>query len=91
MHRMGGIAGRNPTVNANTLDLAAGFLPGLQPPLRNHRLFRDAYVCMMRTDVRVHWHERHEQDPGNRRLRAVLTELYADPGRNSARGTARAR
>jgi len=89
MSRMVGIAGRNPTVNANELDLAAGFLPGLQPPLR--RLFRDAYVRMMRTDVRVHWHERHEQDPGNRWLREVLIERYADRGRNSARGTARAR
>jgi DNA-binding transcriptional LysR family regulator len=29
-------------------------------------------------DVRVHWHERYDQDPGNRWLRAVLLELYAE-------------
>jgi len=171
-------------LGAGELDLAVGFLPGLQPPVRNHRLFRDAYVCMMRadhprigrtlprrlfleashalvssigaghrviedtllahglnrrialrvphfmvvpmilartdlvvtvpervasvfermgrfktlrppvdiprTDVRVHWHERHEQDPGNRWLREVLIELYADRARTLARGGARA-
>jgi DNA-binding transcriptional LysR family regulator len=78
-------------LGAGELDLAVGFLPGLQPPVRNHRLFRDAYVCMMRTDARVRWHERHEPDPGNRWLREVLLALHADRGRNSARGTARAR
>jgi DNA-binding transcriptional LysR family regulator len=155
------------------LDLAVGFLPGLRAPLRSHRLFRDAYVCMMRadhprigrrltrrlfceashalvasvgaghrvieqmflaegldrrialrvphfmvvpmilgrtdlvvtvpervaavferlgrfktlalpielprTDVRVHWHERYEQEPGNRWLRELLAALYAEP------------
>ena len=170
---------------AGELDLAVGFLPGLQAPVRSHPLFRDAYVCMMRadhpriggtlarkqfleaahalvssigaghrviedtllahglnrrialrvphfmvvpmilertdlvvtvpervasvfermgrfktlrppvaiprTDVRVHWHERYEQDPGNRWLREVLIELYADRGRNSARRGTRAR
>jgi hypothetical protein len=63
----------------------------LQPPLRNHRHFCAAHVCTMRTDVRERWHERHEQDPGNRWLREVLIERYADRGRNSARRTARAR
>ena len=170
---------------AGELDLAVGFLPGLQAPVRSSPLFRDAYVCMMRadhprigrtlprklfleaahalvssigaghrviedtllahglnrrialrvphfmvvpmilertdlvvtvpervasvfermgrfktlrppvaiprTDVRVHWHERYEQDPGNRWLREVLIELYADRGRNSARRGAQAR
>jgi DNA-binding transcriptional LysR family regulator len=46
-------------------------------------------VEIPRTDVRVHWHERHEQDPGNRWLREVLIELYADRGRTSARAGAR--
>jgi DNA-binding transcriptional LysR family regulator len=157
---------------AGELDLAVGFLPGLRAPVRSHRLFRDAYVCMMRadhprigrtltrrlfveaahalvssigaghrvveellvahglarrialrvphfmvvpmilertdlvvtvpervagvfeqmgrfktlalpfeiprTDVRVHWHERFEQDPGNGWLRGVLVDLYAE-------------
>ena len=157
---------------AGELDLAVGFLPGLRSPVRSHRLFRDAYVCMMRadhprigrtltrkafmeaahalvasigaghrvvedlllahglnrrialrvphfmvvpmilertnlvvtvpervasvfermgrfktlalpfevprTDVRVHWHERFDQDPGNRWLRGVLLDLYAE-------------
>jgi DNA-binding transcriptional LysR family regulator len=157
---------------AGELDLAVGFLPGLRAPVRNDRLFRDAYVCMMRadhprigraltrkgfvaaahalvasigaghrvvedllvahgldrrivvrvphfmvvpmilertdlvvtvpervasvfermgrfktlalpfevprTDVRVHWHERYDQEPANRWLREVLVELYAD-------------
>ena len=35
---------------AGELDLAVGFLPGLRPPVRNHRLFRDPYVCLMRAD-----------------------------------------
>jgi DNA-binding transcriptional LysR family regulator len=164
---------------AGELDLAVGFLPGLQAPVRSHRLFRDAYVCMMRadhprigsalsrklfleashalvasigaghrvvedtllahglnrrialrvphfmvvpmilertdlvvtvpervaslfekmgrfktlrppvavprTDVRVHWHERYDRDPGNRWLREVLIELYADHGRRAGR------
>ncbi len=33
---------------AGTLDLAVGFLPGLGPPVRRRRLFRDPYVCLMR-------------------------------------------
>jgi DNA-binding transcriptional LysR family regulator len=32
------------------LDVAVGFLPALPPPVRSRRLFRDPYVCMMRTD-----------------------------------------
>ncbi|HXZ93165.1 MAG TPA: LysR family transcriptional regulator [Burkholderiales bacterium] len=32
------------------LDLAVGFLPGLAAPVRRKRLFRDAYVCLMRAD-----------------------------------------
>jgi DNA-binding transcriptional LysR family regulator len=35
---------------AGTLDLAVGFLPGLGPPVRRRRLFRDPYVCLMRKD-----------------------------------------
>jgi hypothetical protein len=31
-----------------------------------------------RTDVRLHWHERFEQDPGNGWLRGVLVDLYAE-------------
>ena len=34
---------------AGTLDLAVGFLPGLGPPLQRRALFRDPYVCLMRT------------------------------------------
>ncbi len=154
------------------LDLAVGFLPGLRAPVRSQRLFRDAYVCMMRadhprirrrltrrlfseashvlvasvgaghrvieemlvaegldrrialrvphfmvvpmilertdlvvtvpervaavferlgrfktlplpleiprTDVRVHWHERFEQEPGNRWLRELIVAAHAD-------------
>ncbi len=32
------------------LDLAVGFLPGLGPPVRRLQLFRDPYVCLMRSD-----------------------------------------
>src|SRR5689334_20887655 len=32
------------------LDLAMGFLPGLGPPVQRKALFRDPYVCLMRTD-----------------------------------------
>jgi DNA-binding transcriptional LysR family regulator len=32
------------------LDLAIGFLPGLAPPIRRRALFRDPYVCLMRSD-----------------------------------------
>jgi DNA-binding transcriptional LysR family regulator len=154
------------------LDLAVGFLPGLQPPVRSALLFADRYVCMMRADhpqigatfsrrlfleashalvasigaghrvveetllahgltrrialrvphfmvvpmilertdlvvtvpsrvarvfermgrfktlkppvaippadVRVHWHERFDQDPGNRWLRGLVRELYQE-------------
>jgi DNA-binding transcriptional LysR family regulator len=161
-----------PALAAGELDFAVGFLPGLQPPVRNVPLFRDPYVCMMRADhprigsafprklfleashalvssigaghrvveetllahglnrrialrvphfmvvpmilertdlvvtvpsrvarvfermgrfktlkppvglppadVRVHWHERYDQDPGNRWLREVLLELYRE-------------
>lgn len=157
---------------AGDLDLAVGFLPGLAPPVKSVRLFRDPYVCMMRAehprigstfprklfreashalvssigaghrvveetllahglnrrialrvphfmvvpmilertdlvatvpsrvarvfermgrfktlrppvpippaDVGVHWHERFDQDPGNRWLRELLLELYAE-------------
>jgi DNA-binding transcriptional LysR family regulator len=35
---------------AGALDLAVGFLPGLGPPLRRRALFRDPYLCLMRTD-----------------------------------------
>ena len=35
---------------AGALDLAVGFLPGLGPPLRRKQLFRDPYVCLMRSD-----------------------------------------
>jgi DNA-binding transcriptional LysR family regulator len=159
------------------LDLAVGFLPGLQPPIRSALLFPDRYVCMMRADhprigktfprrlfleashalvasigaghrvveetllahglnrrialrvphfmvvpmilertdlvvtvpsrvarvfermgrfktltppvaippadVRVHWHERFDRDPGNRWLRGLVLELYRE-----RRGTA---
>lgn len=34
---------------AGTIDLAVGFLPGLDAPIRRQALFRDAYVCLMRT------------------------------------------
>jgi DNA-binding transcriptional LysR family regulator len=29
-------------------------------------------------EVRLHWHERFQQDPANRWLREVMTELYAE-------------
>ena len=29
-------------------------------------------------DVKVHWHERYANDPGNRWLREVLVDLYAE-------------
>lgn len=35
---------------AGALDVAVGFLPGLVPPVRGRRLFRDPYVCLMRAD-----------------------------------------
>jgi DNA-binding transcriptional LysR family regulator len=35
---------------AGALDLAVGFLPGLGPPVRRKQLFRDPYVCLMRSD-----------------------------------------
>jgi DNA-binding transcriptional LysR family regulator len=35
---------------AGALDLAVGFLPGLGPPVRRRALFRDPYVCLMRSD-----------------------------------------
>jgi len=35
---------------SGALDLAVGFLPGLAPPVRRRRLFRDDYVCLMRAD-----------------------------------------
>lgn len=35
---------------AGALDLAVGFLPGLGPPVRRRQLFRDPYVCLMRSD-----------------------------------------
>lgn len=154
------------------LDLAVGFLPGLVPPVRSARVFRDPYLCLMRadhprigrtlprklfleashalvsslgtghqvieeallghglnrrialrvphfmvvpmilertdlvvtvpsrvarifeqmgrfkalklpvfippTDVRIHWHERMEQDAGSRWLRELMLELYAE-------------
>jgi DNA-binding transcriptional LysR family regulator len=156
---------------AGAIDLAVGFLPGLEPPVRGRALFRDPYVCLMRADhpsigarltrrkfleashalvtyrgghrvieeaieragiarrialrvphftvvpmvlertdlvltlparvarvferrgrfkslpppvpippaeVALHWHERFEGDPGNRWLRALLIELFAE-------------
>lgn len=33
---------------SGALDIAAGFLPGLGPPVRRQALFRDPYVCLMR-------------------------------------------
>jgi DNA-binding transcriptional LysR family regulator len=47
-------------------------------------------VAIPRTDVRVHWHERYDQDAGNRWLRSILVELYADRARDSAPRGARA-
>jgi DNA-binding transcriptional LysR family regulator len=38
------------SLGAGTLDLAVGFLPGLGPPVRRKPLFRDPYVCLMRSD-----------------------------------------
>ncbi|MBV8032150.1 MAG: LysR family transcriptional regulator [Betaproteobacteria bacterium] len=38
---------------AGALDLAVGFLPGLGPPVRRRRLFRDPYVCLMRADHEI--------------------------------------
>lgn len=35
---------------SGALDLAVGFLPGLAAPVRRRRLFRDPYVCLMRSD-----------------------------------------
>jgi DNA-binding transcriptional LysR family regulator len=35
---------------SGALDVAIGFLPGLAAPVRRRRLFRDAYVCLMRAD-----------------------------------------
>ena len=35
---------------AGALDLAVGFLPALGPPVRRRQLFRDPYVCLMRSD-----------------------------------------
>ena len=35
---------------SGALDVAVGFLPGLAAPVRRRRLFRDDYVCLMRTD-----------------------------------------
>jgi DNA-binding transcriptional LysR family regulator len=35
---------------AGALDLAVGFLPGLGVPIRRTALFRDPYVCLMRSD-----------------------------------------
>jgi len=29
-------------------------------------------------EVRLHWHQRFHQDPANRWLRGVMTELYAE-------------
>jgi DNA-binding transcriptional LysR family regulator len=40
-----------------------------------------APVTIPPADVRVHWHERYDQDPGNRWLREVLLELYAESAR----------
>ena len=37
-------------LGSGALDVAVGFLPGLAAPVRRRRLFRDAYVCLMRTD-----------------------------------------
>jgi DNA-binding transcriptional LysR family regulator len=35
-------------------------------------------VTMPSFEVRLHWHERFHQDPANRWLRQVMTELYAE-------------
>jgi DNA-binding transcriptional LysR family regulator len=35
---------------AGALDLAVGFLPGLGAPVRRQALFRDPYLCLMRSD-----------------------------------------
>ncbi len=35
---------------SGALDIAVGFLPGLAAPVRRRRLFRDPYVCLMRSD-----------------------------------------
>lgn len=35
-------------------------------------------VDIPRLDVKVHWHERFDQDPGNRWLRELVIELYAE-------------
>jgi DNA-binding transcriptional LysR family regulator len=35
---------------SGALDVAVGFLPGLAAPVRRQRLFRDPYVCLMRSD-----------------------------------------
>jgi hypothetical protein len=59
MSRMSGIAEGNPAGTRTSSITFAGFLPGLEPQLRN--------------------------------LREVPIALHADRGRNSARGTARAR
>ena len=35
-------------------------------------------VDMPSFEVRLHWHQRYHQDPANRWLREVMTELYAE-------------
>ena len=35
---------------SGALDIVVGFLPGLGPPIARRALFRDPYVCLMRTD-----------------------------------------
>jgi DNA-binding transcriptional LysR family regulator len=44
-----------------------GRLKALPPP-----------VAIPPAEVAVHWHERFEQDPGNRWLRDLMVELYSD-------------
>jgi DNA-binding transcriptional LysR family regulator len=44
-----------------------GELKALPPP-----------VAIPPAEVAVHWHERFEQDPGNRWLRELMVELYSD-------------
>ena len=35
-------------------------------------------IAMPSFEVRLHWHQRYHQDPANRWLREVMTELYAE-------------
>ncbi len=34
------------------------------------------------SDVRIHWHERFDADPGNQWLREMLLALYAETSKN---------